>query len=252
METSNADTTKNNKHKLLWFGLGTLVIGTATFFGIKHFTKPKNNTTTHDDLDTNPDLDTETHSDNHPKPPVYSALPPSGTTTSFPIKVGDKGDTVLQLQRAIIKSYGADVLKKFGADGKFGNELATFLRSKNYSLPLSQTDYNSLTQEKKEQAITTTPPLPLTAFNPVATAFGIYTAITSHDFSTAMTLIKGITNTTQYTSTSEELKKYRIQGVRQTLVNALFSSFKNINQKIMIQNALKNIGLKYDGNQWSV
>lgn len=250
MEASNTNTTTNNKHHILWLSIGTLALGTVAFFGIKHFTKPK--TTNDDNLDTNTDLDTETTPQNHSKPSVHSALPSGGTNASFPIKVGDKGDAILQLQRAIIKSYGADVLKKFGADGKFGNELTSFLRSKNYSLPLSQADYRSLTEEKKEQTIAPPITLPLTAFNPVATAFGIYTAITSNDFSSAITLLKGITNTTQYTSTSEELKKYRIQGVRQTIVNALFNGFKTINQKIIIQNALKNIGLKYDGDKWSI
>jgi hypothetical protein len=248
MKAITTDTSANNKHTVLWYGLGSLVLGTVAFFGIKNFTK--NKTTNDDNPETNTDLDIENNNQNHTKPTIHIALPSGSTHPSFPIKVGDKGDVILKLQRALLKSFGTDILKKYGTDGKFGNELATFLRSKNYSVPLSQTDYNSLTQEKKEQVVNTTNPL--TAFNPPTIAYSLYTAIVSNDFSSAITLIKGIANRANYSLIAEQFKMYRINGVRQTIVNALFNSFKTINQKIIIQNALKNMGLTYDGDKWSV
>jgi hypothetical protein len=51
---------------------------------------------------------------------------------------------------------------------------------------------------------------------------------------------------------SEQIKNYRIGGVRQTLVNALLNVFTESSQRSKIQNTLKNIGLKYDGNKWTL
>ena len=196
-------------------------------------------------------MDFENTPQNHTKPPVHNSLPSVRLNPSFPLKVGDKGDVILRLQTALIKSFGTGIFKKFGADGQFGNELDTFLRSKNYSVPLSQADYTTLTQEKKEEIVNAN--LPLNAFNPTAVAYSIYNALLTKDFLSVITILKGINSSSQYALASEEFKKYRIQGgVRQTIVTALFNSFKTINQKIVIQDTLKKVGLKYDGNKWTL
>lgn len=251
MEAPIKNTANTNKHKTLWYGLGTLALGTLTFFGIKHFTKPKNETTDDNTTKTNPPTDIKTPIKNHTKPAVHSILPAASTDIAFPIKMGAKGDSIRKLQQSLITSYGAGVFKKYGADGYYGKQLEAVLKEKGYALPLSESDYHKITQEKKAEVIVNTDK-PLFAFNPIATAFGIYSAIVANDFFTAITLLKGISNTDNYSASSEQFKIYRINGVRQTLVNAMLSSFKTINQKIIIQSTLKNIGLKYDGDKWSI
>lgn len=49
----------------------------------------------------------------------------------FPIAKGSQGDLVKKLQNALIKTYGAGCLPKFGADGKWGNETEACLKKHN-------------------------------------------------------------------------------------------------------------------------
>lgn len=255
MEMTQTEQPKNKKRAMLWLSLGTLAMGGLTFLGIKLFTKPKN-TTNDDDLKENNDLDVKSTNQNFTKPVVHSALPTVHVTASFPLRLGAKGDTVLRLQRALITSFGAGVFKKYGADGYFGKELESVLKSKGYSVPLSETDFNKITQEKKEVATNSTanqtPPPPLETFNPNAIAKAVSDSITAKDYTTSITLLKGIKNTTDYSLVSEQLKNYRINGVRQTLVNAMLSTFTESSQKLSIQETLKKIGLKYANSKWLI
>ena len=257
METKTPIASQKKKNKLIWFSIGTLALGTLTFLGIKQLKKSKTQQEHEDSTNENETtltMDFENNPKNNTKPTRNTTLPSHSGTSSFPIKIGDKGDTIFKLQRALIQSNGTAIFKKYGADGKFGNELATYLRGKGYTIPLSETDYRALTKEKKDVSTSSTTNqtqiTTLTAFNPTAIAYALYTAITGNDFLSAITLLKGITTTNHYALASEEFKKYRINGVRQTIVNALFNCFKNINQKIVIQNALQKTGLKYDGEKW--
>jgi hypothetical protein len=43
-----------------------------------------------------------------------------------------------------------------------------------------------------------------------------------------------------------------VNGVRQTLVNGVLSSFKDEKQKVAIRAAFAAMGLKYDGKKWSL
>jgi hypothetical protein len=244
METTQTDISKTKKHTMLWVGLGTLAVGGLTFLGIKLFTKPK--TTNDDDLKENTDVDTKSNNQNPNKPVVHSAVPPVHASATFPLRLGAKGDRVLQLQRTLIATYGAGILKKYGADGYFGKELESVLRSKGYGIPLSEDDFKKITQEKQ------TPPPPLEAFNPIAVAKAINDSIKAKDYSTSITILKGIKNTTDYSLVSEQLKNYRINGVRQTLVNAMLSNYTESSQKLNVQEAFKKMGLKYANGKWSL
>lgn len=247
---------KNKTKKIIWFGLGTLALGGLTFLGIKLFTKSKNNTT-HEDTTENDTMDDKPPVKNSNKPVVHTALPPVHARASFPLRLDAKGDTILRLQRSLIATYGAGVFKKYGADGYFGKELESVLRDKGFQLPLSESDFNKIRQEKKKDdsksstAETKTPPS-LETFNPSAIAKAINDSIQAKDYTTSITLLKGIKNTTDYSLVSEQLKAYRINGVRQTLVNAMLSNYTTSNQKLIIQEALKKIGLKYAHGKWSV
>lgn len=250
METVKTETPKKKGHAMLWYGLGTLALGTLAFFGIKHFIKPKNENNettdqTSDPVDTDPHL--HTFANNKPR----TGLPSGGSHTAFPLRLGSKGDNVRLLQQALLRTFGNGILAKYGADGQFGKELESALRSKGYGVPLQEADFLKITQDnKKEEAKQT--PAPLLSFDPTAIAKGIYYALTIRDFNTSITLLKGIKNTTDYALVSEQLKNYRIAGVRQTLVNALLNTFTESSQRIKIQETLKNIGLKYDGTKWTL
>jgi hypothetical protein len=243
------DSNKNKTKKVILFSLGTLALGGLTFLGIKLLTKSKNKTND-DNLKENNELDNKSSNQNNADALLHSAVPAVYVAPSFPLKLGAKGDSILQLQRALIKSDGAGILKKFGADGQFGSELATALRNKGYQIPLLESDFKKITQEKKEVIPNET--TTLLTFNPTAIAKAIYDAIVVKDYSASITLLKGIKNTTDYSLVSEQLKTFRINGVRQNLVNAMLNTYTESSQKLAIQQVFKSMGLKYDGNKWSL
>lgn len=250
IENNQVDAAKKSKtKKVVLFGLGTLALGALAFLGFKHFTKPKNNNNDETDQ-TIDDMGSETPVQNPPRNKPRTSLPSPGIGDAFPLRIGSKGDKVRSLQQALIRTYGAAILAKYGADGQFGSELQSALRSKGYGVPLQESEYNKIIGKKEEQK---TPPPPLVTFDPAAIAKGIYTAITSKDFTATITLLKAIKSTTDYSLVSEQLKNnYRIGGVRQTLVNASLTTFTESSQKLKIQEAFKNMGLKYDGTKWSL
>ncbi|MFL5763560.1 MAG: peptidoglycan-binding protein [Bacteroidia bacterium] len=244
---NQVNTTKSKTKKVVLFSLGTLALGTLAFFGIKHFKKQKENNDTTDQ--TTDDLDTETNIQNPANTKPYPGLPAAGAGDTFPLRNGSKGAKVRSLQQALIRTYGAGILARYGADGVFGSELTAALRSKGYGVPLQESDFFLITEGKKEEAQT---PAPLVTFDPGASAKALYGAILTKDFNTAIILLKGIRSTTDYALVSEQLKTYRINGVHQTLVNAMLSTFTEAVQKAKVQEAFKNIGLKYDGAKWSL
>ena len=75
------------------------------------------------------------------------------------------------------------------------------------------------------------------------------------DYNSAITLLKAITNTTNYSLISEKFKNYRLNGgVRQTLVTALFKSFPEKSQKENTKQVFLKMGLKYNeaSDKWSI
>lgn len=248
MENNEAEIKKKRTKRVVLFSLGTLALGTLTFFGIKLFKNHKKKNSDDTENKTGDELDTETgvQASTHIK--SNTGLPSPRISDAFPLRLGSKGDKVRSLQQALISAYGAGVLANYGADGQFGKELASALKSKGYGVPLQEADYNKITGQKKQQ----TPPAPLLTFDPSVVAKGIYFALTAKDFNATITLLKGIKNTTDYSLVSEQLKNYRVGGVRQTLVNATLNTFTESSQKAKVQDTLKNIGLKYDGKKWTI
>lgn len=253
METNQTDnsasttTPKSKKKTIIWLGLGTLAVGGLTFLGFKIFSNSKNKTTNEDNTE-NDTMDDKPTIKNPNKPVVHSALPAVHANSSFPLRLSAKGDRVLQLQRTLIATYGTGILKKFGADGHFGKELESALRSKGYSIPLSESDFKKITQEKKEEKQTP----PLESFNPLAIAKAIYNSILAKDYTSSITLLKGIKNTTDYSLVSEQIKTFRINGVRQTLVNAMLNTYTESSQKLNTQEVFKKMGLKYANGKWTI
>jgi hypothetical protein len=245
---NNQVTNKGKAKKALLFSLGTLALGTLAFFGIKHFKKQKtenndNNNQTPSDLDSK--IPVQINSNNKPRTSIRVAA----TGASFPFTVRAKGNKVLELQQSLMRTYGAGIFPKHGADGEFGSELASFLRSKGYGVPLSEADFKKITQAQTQAAT------PLVAFDPAAIAKGVYNAIMGKDYSSAITLLKAISNPTNYSLVSEKFKLYRLNGgVRQTLVTAMLNSFSEKSQKENTKLVFKKMGLQYNTatNKWSL
>jgi len=252
MNTAEAMTQKNpaaNKgkaKKAVLLSLGTLALGTLAFFGIKHFKKQKNENNDNSDQTTD-DLDTKIPVQTHTNSVPRTSVRPANAGNAFPLNLRAKGSKVLQLQQSLMRTFGANIFPKYGADGVFGTELADFLRNKGYGIPLSEAEFKKITQAQ------TTAQTPLVIFDPVAITKGLHTSIIRRDFDSAITLLKSIKDVSSYAVISENLKQqYYINGVHQTLVNAMLSTFTESSQKAKVQQAFLTMGLKYNGEKWTL
>jgi hypothetical protein len=80
----------------------------------------------------------------------------------------------------------------------------------------------------------------------------LYNAASSKNLNKAIELLKKLRNKEDYATASESFKNYRINGVRQTLVNGMLNSFTDEKQKQQIRLQFTRMGLQYDGNKWSL
>lgn len=168
-----------------------------------------------------------------------AASPDNNTrTSSFPLKKGSRGENVRLLQQALITKYGKAVLPRFGADGDFGSETLAALKKAGLPEVITQSIFNVLTQESR----------------PDSTSIGkdLYNAASTKNYNKIISLLKQLQSVDDYTSASEEFKKYRLGSVRQTLVNGLLSTFTSTTQKEAIRMEFLRMGLQYDGNKWSL
>lgn len=248
METITANTEKGKAKKVVLFSLGTLALGTLTFFGIKLYKNHKKKTEDDTDNENTDYMDSKAPVRTPAASKPRTSVPAAHAGSAFPLRLRSKGDTVKQLQLALINRYGAGILPKFGADGDFGSELEAALKAKGYTLPLSEADYNKITQEKQS----TPAPAPLVAFDSAAVAKALFTSISTRDFNSSITLLKSVKDTGHYVLVSEKLKEYFINGVRQNLVNAMLNTFNEKSQKEKVKDTLRSIGLVEKNNIWSL
>lgn len=223
---------KSNLKKWLFIGLGVAATGTLSYFGWQYFKKRKSQT--EEDANTDiPDFSNESTSSYIPKP-----KPVVNRNDNFPLKKGSKGANVKALQEVLIDKLGKDALGKSGADGDFGSKTEAALAKAGLPQSIDETTFNVLVKGSSP--------------DPSSTATQLYTAATKKDFTKVIALLKTMRNTSDYQSVSEVFKNYRINGVRQTLVNGLLNSFGDEKQKQGIRLAFSNMGLKYDGSKWSL
>ena len=176
----------------------------------------------------------------------YTSSSSGGSSDDFPLKQGSKGENVRTLQEALIRKYGRSILPKYGADGGFGSETAAALKKIKLPTTISETLFNVLTQGSGNGAGS--------ADNIDLSALGtkLYNATVRRDFSIVLSLLKKIKSSADYSTVSESFKRYRLNGVRQTLVNGLLSIFKSSSQKEQLRLAFATMGLTYDGSKWSL
>lgn len=252
METNPA----NKGKKRLLIGLGLLATGVLSFFGYQYWNSNKKKSET-------PESTTDSKAEKpkpQPKPkakstqrkgkkppakkpapkPTTSANAPSQTTTFpdyFPLKKGSQGERVKQLQQALINKYGSSVLPK-GVTGIYDTDLQNALVKLKFPQSIDETTFNVLVQKKTVDAS--------------LLAKGLYAAIRAKSFTASTKILKLIKTTAEYTAVNKVFSSYFLNGVRQTLVNAMLSTFKTDAQKQEIRLVFAAMGLKYDGKKWSL
>jgi len=184
-------------------------------------------------------------------PGKTSALVPSG----FPLRQGSKGALVGQLQEGLIKRYGSSILLKYGADKDWGAETTAALKGKGWPVVVDLAIFQQIVSGNS----TTTNTPSQSASNPVSSSLDAYTvarnlrsAAMGQRLTSAITTLKKLNTVSDYKAVSDQFKKWRVRGVRQTLVNGMLSSFSSTHDKLQISNEFKRMGLKHDGLQWSL
>ena len=232
---SQKQSTKKSNKNLVLLGLGTAATLVLSYFGWNYWKQNHNNSSPQDSTGNDiPDSNPTSY-----KRKANAKPSTTETTNVFPLKKGSKGDKVKALQQALINNYGAGILPKYGADGDFGSELSTALKAKALPDTIDESTFNVIVKGSSP--------------DPAQTALQLYAAAIKKDYNKVMALLKTIHNTSDYKAVSNVfMNNYRINGVRQTLVNGMLNSFADASQKQAIRFAFTSMGLKYDGSKWSL
>lgn len=235
MET-NIQQQSNKKRKTILIGMGAAVTGVLGYFGWQYFKKKKITEMDTDMVDL----------------PASPSTPKKNTVVkrndNFPLKRGSRGANVIALQQALIAQHGTSILPKYGADGDFGPELEDALKKANLPTTVNQTTFSTVTTPAGTKA--SAPPSADLNARQVATE--IYQAIIRKDMKAALVPLKKMNSTQDYSAVSTAFQSYRVNGVKQTLVNGLLNTFKTAEQKPQIQMEFVRMGLKYDGSKWAL
>jgi hypothetical protein len=249
-KATKSSTTKQGKKKIIITTLAVSAAGILGYFGWQYFKKKKERKTANADEILQPQPTPVIPSNSTPKvdEPVWTN--PTNNNHSggghtnpkqdseFPLKRGSRGDKVKRLQQAFITKYGNTILPRYGADGDFGLEMAAALKKLKLPATINESTYNVLVEGQKNSTSNT--------------ATELYNAATQQDFKKAVSLLKSISSKDDYTTISNQFKNYRINGVRQTLVNGMLNSFTTEEQKQAIRFEFIRMGLQYNGNKWSL
>jgi len=248
--TQNTVPKKSSGKKWLFIGLGVITTGVLSFFGYQYWkSNKKENEKPGGDA---PDFKAEKPKTvPKKKPPVKKPVPKSApkpsTNTSantnttfpdyFPLRKGSQGERVKILQGALIRKYGKTILPK-GATGIYDSDLQAALKKQSLPESIDETTFNVLTHQTKVE--------------PGMIARGLQVAIKAKSFTAALKILKAIKSPLDYTAVNKVFSTYLINGVRQTIVNAILGAFKDEKQKQEIRLALAAMGLKYDGKKWTL
>ncbi len=229
---------EKKKGKYILIGLGVIALGTGGFLLIKHLSKNKSNSTT-----LPPELETTF------LPEVTTSRPTSSSSSGFPLKKGSKGELVKKLQQVLIKAYGSSILPRYGADGDYGSELESALRSKGLPTVIDIDSYSKIISKGSSSV---TIPQTSSSFNPVSVANQLRLAILDDSLSRAISALKQMNTVQDYTAVNNEFKKKPIGFVRKTIVTGLLQNFWKTTEKKLLNDQFYRIGLKYNGSQWSL
>jgi len=182
--------------------------------------------------------------------------------TTFPLRKGDKGTLVKHLQENLLEAYGAEILPKHGADGDFGSELLAALKSKGFPSVLDEATYKKIISGREtpeENATASTKPATtgktknITVKQAVDVAKNIWLNSTLKKLSEMVVQLKRMHTTSDYKAVNNLFKTIRTNGVHQTIVNAVLSTFSDDDtSKRIVTDEFLRMGLKYDGEKWAL
>ena len=176
-------------------------------------------------------------------------------SSGFPLRVGSQGSLVKQLQQALLAKYGDSLLPKYGADGSFGTETVTALKSKGLPTVINQTTFNQLVSDSPALPVNTQDSkaeLHPSIQQPIDIAKNLWLQANNKNLEGILTELQKINTVKDYVVTNALFKTLYLRGVRQTIVNACLSSFPDEASKQQIRNELLRIGLKNNNNKWSL
>ncbi len=227
-------TNNNKKKKLILIGLGTAAAGILGYFGWQYFAGRKNNAVMQDEI-------------NLPSPGEKDFQPQNLPVRNddFPLKKGSKGQRVKAIQEALIARYGKGILPKYGSDGDFGSETVAALQKAGLPGSIDESTYNVITKGGSNSGGSG-------SSSASSLARILYNAAANKNLSQVLTALKQVKTRDDYSAVSKEFMQYRIGGVRKTLVNGILDSFSDEGQKQRIRLEFSRMGLKYDGDKWSL
>jgi peptidoglycan hydrolase-like protein with peptidoglycan-binding domain len=233
---------KGNAGKIVLISIGVIGLGAAGLFAMSKLRQKPTEV-----LD-NSEMEDFTSPKPLPKTSIASHTNTSGTTnTGFPIKRGSKGEKVRAIQQ-VLASKG--LLAASDVIGQYGPKTEAALIKAGFPTAIDEKAFNAITG--KTTVPTTAPPSLPPPIDHSKFAQALYASAISKNFSAAMSVLKLMKTTGDYSAVSEKFKTYFIGGVRKTLVNGMLDAFTSIDQKAQIKQAFLNMGLKYDGSKFSL
>jgi cytoskeletal protein RodZ len=275
MEENKEVKKKSRKKLYILLGAGTGLLG-LTAFGLWWF-KFRNPGGEHNEDDLMFKLANKDTGANEDQP---SASSPKSTVTktpvqenaSFPLKKGDRGTLVTQLQDALISKYGKDIFSTKKSTGYFGDETAGFLKKKGFPAAIDKATFDKIVADntpEEDEKQTSTPgssPPPgssapsttsqkstLTTKQAIDVAKNIWLNATLRKLPDMVTTLKRMKNVADYTAVNKLFSTLKTNGVKQTIVNAALTPFQfDETSHQMIVQEFERMGLKYDGEKWSL
>jgi peptidoglycan hydrolase-like protein with peptidoglycan-binding domain len=250
----NKTVNKSQSNKKTYVVLG-IALGTLSLAGFGYWYYKGRKGATVENKDT--DLFHNIANNETTNSPIHNTKPSTSTSNnSFPIKLNSKGDLVKQIQNELIKKYGNTILPKYGADGYFGKELETALISKGFSKTIDLANFNKVialnTSVSEPLVIPPIKGLSEAAQEKIDIAKNIWLYSITKNLTALLEQLKRMASIDEYKGVNDLFKTIRLQGVRQTIVNGTLNSFSDDTSKQFIRQEFTRIGLKYDGDKWTL
>lgn len=247
---------KSKKGKFILIGLGTVAVGTLSFFGYRYYRKQKQKKLSTSLRNDETSIVKSVAPTIVQTPRTTSNYRPSYTAprlgTGFPLKMKSRGALVGKVQAALNERFGANI----DVDEIFGPQTQNALITHGFPTTIDQATYDKIVTGKSGTPASSSGSKPKVSQSE-ATALvskGLKKAIYSNDLNKVIKTLGYIRNTTAYTRVNNEFKKTPPTGdyTRKTLVTALLGKFSDSGDKRQLEKEFKRIGLKKSGSKWTL
>ena len=243
---------KNKKGKFILIGLAVTALGVGGYFAYQHFGKKSQKNRNADFFD---DSEQKIASAKKALPPAPSMRPrpkvvyrSAPSSSGFPLKWGSKGALVKQLQEALMKKYGAQILPKWKADADFGTETRNALSSKGLPTVIDRSTFNSIVGGKSSKPKSThKPSKPSLSRDQYAKVLSkrFKTAMKNNDLNYALKNLGYIKTFSFYMLIHNDFKREAPEGhwTRKGIYDALTGQFSDSGSLRQLRKQFKRIGL---------